>query len=202
MCGPEVVEHLRRAVAIRHEARHQSSLARCLEDRHAPLGGNERLVVGADHHTRALIERGADQTLRRGGSRQGHRLRVAQRLRRHPVLAVAAVQVAAEHPEAEGQGTRNGVKERFLLDRIALHAADITPRRVELSVPDAADLADADGALRNGAAMPAGQAANPLLVDALGELTRSGARPLVEHVLEGGHLQVVAPGGAVRKGRR
>ena len=94
------------------------------------------------------------------------------------------------------------MKKRFLLDRVALHAAHVPPGGVELSVPDTADLAHADCPLRNGAAMPARQAANPLVVDSLGELTRSGAGPLVEHVLESGHLQVVAPGGAVRKGQR
>ena len=56
---PEVLEHLRRAVAVRHEPGHQARRARLLEDGDGPLGRDERLVVGADDDPRALVERAA-----------------------------------------------------------------------------------------------------------------------------------------------
>ena len=101
---------------------------RFLEHRDRPLAGDQRLVVGADDDARALPQRIADERFRRWRSSGGATAaRIAQRLRRHPVLAVAAVQVAAEHAEAVGERARMRVEERLLLDRIALHAADVAP---------------------------------------------------------------------------
>ena len=96
-----------------------------------------------------------DQPFGRGFERRRDRLRIAQRLRRHPVLAVAAVQVAAEHPEAVSQRARVRVEERLLLDRIALHAADVAPRHPQPPALVEAHLADADGAVGQGTAMAA-----------------------------------------------
>ena len=84
--------------------------------------------------------------------------RIAQRLRGDPVLAVAAVQIAAEHAEAVGERARMRVEERLLLDRIALHAADVSPRHAQTSALVEADLADADRALGQRAAVAAGEA--------------------------------------------
>ena len=62
--------------------------------------------------------------------------RIAQCLRRHPVLTVAAVQVASEHAETECERARVGMEERLLLDRIALHAADISKRDAQPALLD------------------------------------------------------------------
>ena len=86
---------------------------------------------------------------------------IAQRLRRHPVLAVAAVQIAAEHAEAVRERAGVGVEERLLLDRIALHAADVAPRHAQRSALVEAHLADADRAVGQRTAMAAGEAAQP-----------------------------------------
>ena len=117
-----------RAVAVGDEAGDEALLARFLEDRDRPLRGDERLVVGGDDDLRALAQRVLDERRRRGVAGRRDGLRIAQRLRCHPVLAVAAVQVAAEHAEAVGERAGIGVEERLLLDRIALHAADVAPR--------------------------------------------------------------------------
>src|SRR5207253_1258962 len=88
------------------------------------------------------------ERLRRRVARRRARVRIAQRLRCHPVLAVAAVQVAAEHPEAVGQRAGVDVEEGLLLDRVALHAADVAPRHLQASAFVESNLADADRALR------------------------------------------------------
>ena len=53
------------------------------------------------------------------------------------------------------------VEERLLLDRIALHAADVAPRHVELAVAIEAHLADAERAVGDRALVAAGVAAEP-----------------------------------------
>ena len=54
---PQVLEHARRAVAVRDEAGDEAVRARFLEDLDRPLGGDERLVVGRDDDPRALTQR-------------------------------------------------------------------------------------------------------------------------------------------------
>ena len=103
----------------------------CLNIATAHSAGDQRLVVGADQDSRALPQRVLHQGFRRGLQRSRHCVWIAQRLRSHPVLAICAMQIAAQHAEAVSQRARIGVEERFLLDGIALHAADISPRHVE-----------------------------------------------------------------------
>src|SRR4029079_2077887 len=94
-------------------------------------------------------------------------VRIAQRLRRDPVLAIRAVQIAAEHPEAERERAGMRVEERFLLDWIALHAADVPPGDVQRPTLVVADLAHTERPIGNRAAMPAREAPQPALVDGL-----------------------------------
>ena len=89
-----------------------------------------------DDELRALAKRVLHERLRCGVARRRDRVRIAQRLRCHPVLAVAAVEIAAEHAEAVGQRAGIDVEERLLLDGIALHAADVAPRDVQPSALD------------------------------------------------------------------
>src|SRR6266498_3273487 len=81
------------------------------------------------------------------------------------------MQIATEHPEAVRQGAGMRMKERLLLDRIALDAADITPRHLEPSTLVEAHLAHADRAVGQGAAMPARVAAQPAVGKRLVQLT-------------------------------
>ena len=118
-------------------------------------------------------------------------VRIPQGLRGHPVLAVGTVEVAAQHAEAVGQRARPGVEERLLLDRVALHAADVAPRDVELAVADVPHLADAQGPFGNRALVAAGVAAQPPVVDALDQLRRRLVRALRQHVLEGRHRGIL-----------
>jgi hypothetical protein len=100
------VEHFGRCVAVADEAGLEPVLLGALEDRRAPFDGDERLVVGADHDGHLALEREAHDVVPRHGPEPLRSVRVAQDLRRIPVLAVVAVQVAAEH--AEGQRLRPG----------------------------------------------------------------------------------------------
>ena len=98
-----------------------------------------------------------------------------------------AVQIAAEHAEAERQRTGMGMEERLLLDRIALHAADVAVRHLQYAATIEADLADAGGAVRNGTRVTARMAAQPAAIDRLDELRRSLDRPHRQNFGEGGH---------------
>ena len=128
---PQVFEDLRRAVAVRHEAGDEARGFGLLEHRDRPLARDQRLVVRADDHARAESLRVAHHRLGRRVDRRRHGGRIAQRLRRDPVLAVRAVQIAAEHAEAVRERAGVRVEERLLLDRIALHAADVSPRHAQ-----------------------------------------------------------------------
>src|SRR5438445_10492839 len=104
----------------------------------------------------------ADWTVHRGG--------ITQRLGSYPDLAVATVQVTAEHSEAVGQCPRMSVKKRFLFDGVALDAANISPRHIERSAPVKTNLAYPGLAFGNLATVPAGKTPHPLPVELLVEL--------------------------------
>src|SRR5262249_22632085 len=118
-------------------------LPRLGEDGDGPLRGDERLVVARDDEPGPLSYRDADESFRRDRLRLRRRGSIAKGLTREPVLAVAAVVVAAEHPECERIGTGLDMEERLLLDRIALQRPDVAPRHAELARLVRPDLADA-----------------------------------------------------------
>jgi hypothetical protein len=129
-----------------------------LENLDRPLAGDQRLVVGADHHLGAAPDGVANQILRSRTQWRRYRRGVAQRLRGDPVLAIRAVEVASEHAEAVSERARIDVKKRLLLNRIALHAADVAPRDVQLAALIETDFADTDRTVRQRTAMAAGEA--------------------------------------------
>ncbi len=92
------------------------------------------------------------------------------------------MQVAAEHPEAVGQRARHDVEERFLLDRVALHAADVAPRRVEIAAAVEAYLADADRAVGDRTAVAAREAADAAVAQRFVDhgLSRAGRQQIGE----------------------
>jgi len=67
---------------------------------------------------------------------------VAQDLRAHPILAVGAVQITAQHAEAVSQCSWVSMEEGFFLYRVALDAADIAPGQIQRSTPVVANLAN------------------------------------------------------------
>src|SRR6266542_6447478 len=181
----DVFEHARRAVAVRDVRSHEPHPERGLEERYGPLAGDERLLVRAHDNLAAEANRVLDERGRRGVNRRRNRLRIAERLRRHPVLAVRAVQVAPEHAEAEGERAGMRVEERLLLDRIALDAADVSPRNAQVSAAIEPHLAHADGPVGDRALVPARVAADALFRDVLDELWRSVSRACLENIREG-----------------
>ena len=122
-----------------------------------------------------------------GVERRRDRLRIAQRLGGHPVLAIPAVEIAAEHPEAEREGAGPGVKERLLLDRIALNPADVAPRHMEPPASVEPYLAHAHGPVGDWAFVAARVTAEPIPGNGLDELRRCLSRPDLEDLREGGH---------------
>ena len=83
------------------------------------------------------------------------------------------------------------VEERLLLDRIALHAADVPIGNVQHAAAIEADLADAGRAVGNRAGVAAGMAAQPAAVDGLDQLRRRLDRPGFEHLGQRGHKVIL-----------
>jgi len=125
-----VLEHLGRRIAVGHIARGQAGRTGLAKDRHRPFARDQRLVVRADDAGRPLRERDGDDLPWRDLAELEHRTRIAQGLRADPVLAVAAMQVAAQHAEAQSARPGQRMVERLFLDRIAM-------QRVDVSVGDA-----------------------------------------------------------------
>jgi hypothetical protein len=71
------------------------------------------------------------------------------------------MKIASEHAEAVGECARIGVEKRFFLDRIALHAADVSPRHSQLAALVESHLAHADRSVGQGTAVAAGVALQP-----------------------------------------
>ena len=92
------------------------------------------------------------------------------------------MQIAAEHAEAIGERSRVGVEEGLLLDGVALHAADVSPGDVEFAPAVVTDLADTNLAFGNGAAVPAGIAAQTLAFEDFPEFGGTLVHVLVEQL--------------------
>ena len=174
--GTDVVEHLRRPVAVGDVGRVEVSPLGFAEDRDGPFGGDERLVVGGHHGRRAALSGEPGEGFRREVAWLADGLRVADRLRREPVLAVRAVKVAAEHTEGKSVGAGQRVEEGLLLDGIALEGPDVAPGHLQDAPFVVTDAADALAPLRDRAPVPAGVAAQAPILEALDELGRGGRR--------------------------
>jgi len=123
--GLDVFEDLRRRIAVADEAAFETRLARQFENLPGPVCRDQRLVVGAHHHRRAVTRRQVHEILRAAKARHRHGVIVAQRLAGHPILAIRAMQVAAHHPERQRVPAGVGMKEGLLLDGVDLDAGDV-----------------------------------------------------------------------------
>ena len=154
--GPQIFEHLGGGVAVGDESGGEAHGARLAENRYGPLGGDERLVVRTDNAASAGRQRGFHDAVGRNAREIERGAEIAQGLRGDPVLAVSAMQVAAQHAEAERAGAGQRVKERLLLDGIELQRAYVAIGDVELACAVVAHLADARESGGDGTAMAAG----------------------------------------------
>src|SRR5262249_31062578 len=135
-----------------------------------PFAGNQRFIVRAGDDLRALIDRQLDQLRSSTRPRRQARCWVTQRLRRDPVLAIPTVVIAAEHPEAERQGPRLRMEEGFLLDWIALQGCYVPAGHVQRAFTIEPNLANADLALRQVAAMATRDTAHGVVCERYAEL--------------------------------
>jgi len=92
------------------------------------------------------------------------------------------VEIAAKHAKAVCERAWTGVEKRLLLDRIALHAADVAPRDVQRAAAVESNLADTKCAVGQRTCVSAGDAADAPVVERLDELARPNGR--LEHVLQ------------------
>ena len=76
----DVIQHARRAVAVRHVRGEEARGARLPKDRHGPLAGNQWFVVGRHHDTRPQARCVRDERVGRRVERRRHRGWIAQRL--------------------------------------------------------------------------------------------------------------------------
>ena len=94
------------------------------------------------------------------------------------------MQVAAEHSEAVSQRAGISVKERLLLDGIALDATDIAPGHIQRAALVVTDFANAGLAFWNRAAMSTGEAAHAIAVEPFVQLALADV--FVDDIAEGG----------------
>jgi hypothetical protein len=99
------------------------------------------------------------------------------------------MQVAAEHPKAVGERSRIGVKERLLLDGVALHAGGVSPGDIEFATAIEADFADSGLTVGDRAAVAAGEAAHAIVAERFDEGRIGFADSVVENVAQGGHAK-------------
>src|SRR4026209_1157737 len=92
--------------------------------------------------------------------------------------------VATQHAEAQRQRARQRMKERFLLDRIALQRSDIALRIVECASLIEPNFADTRPAVENDAPMAAREASHAVVVQLLVESAFNGT--LCKNVFEAG----------------
>src|SRR5579872_5308229 len=97
------------------------------------------------------------------------------------------MQVTTQHAEAVGERPGISVEKRLLLDWIALHATDVTPRDIERPTAVIANLAHSGLAVGNRTAVAAGKAAHPVAIELLIQLVVSLADVLVNDVAQRGH---------------
>jgi len=97
------------------------------------------------------------------------------------------MKIAAQHAEAVGEGSGMCVEEGLLLDGIALGSGNVSPGNVEGTAAVVADFADARLAVGDGAAVSAGEAANPAVVEFLIETRVGLMNSLIEESAKGGH---------------
>ena len=97
------------------------------------------------------------------------------------------MQIASQHSEAVSKGSRVSVKKRFLLDRIALHSADVSPWNIERPTAVEANFADARLSVGNRAAVSAGITAHAIAIKLLDQVRVGLSNALIKDVAEGGH---------------
>ena len=98
--------------------------------------------------------------------RKRYRVRIPQRLKGHPILAIQAVKVASEHPKAQRQRSRQCMEEGFFFDWIELKGADITVRDEQLASTIEPDATDPVEPIENHAAMSASEASQLAVFEA------------------------------------
>src|SRR4030095_15272264 len=98
--------------------------------------------------------------------RRRYSVRIPQRLRGYPILAIRAVKVASEHPKAHCQRSRQCMKERFFFHRIELKGADITVRHEQLASTIEPNATDPVEPVENHAAMSAREASQLAVFEA------------------------------------
>ena len=80
------------------------------------------------------------------------------------------MQVTAQHAEAISEASRVRMKERFLLDGIALESAHVSPRDIQLAALVVTDVAYSGSSFGNGATMAASRATELVAVKLFDEI--------------------------------
>ena len=86
------------------------------------------------------------------------------------------------------------MEEWLLLDRIALNSANVAPGNVEFPASVEANFTHAGLAIGNRAAVSAGKAAQPVVIEFLNQAGISLANVIVQNFAEGAHDFILRPG--------
>ncbi len=176
---PQIVEHFRGGVSVGNVNAFQALFNGQLENFHRPFRGDQRFVVGRTDDTGAHFQAVLHDLLRRHAldiSCRTIRSGVAQRLRAEPILAEAAVKVAAQHAEGQCVGAGQEMIEGFFLRGIALQRPHIPPGDHQFAVAVETHFADSAFALPDQTAMSTGVAAHCLVRQTLVEFSFTGQR--------------------------
>src|SRR5258708_1685374 len=95
--------------------------------------------------------------------------------------------MAAQHAEAVSESAGICMEERLLLDGIALSSGNVSPGNVERAPAVVADFTDTRLAVGDGAAVAAGEAANPAMVELLVQARIGLMNSFVEETAKGRH---------------
>src|SRR5690606_21439122 len=102
----------------------------------------------------------------------------------HPVLAIGAMKIAAQHAERQRVPTRKRMPERFLLDRIDLKPRHIARRNPKLPTPIEADPAYAGLPVADQAPVPTSNATQRAVALINRQFRRAGHRVLFKNLLQ------------------
>src|SRR5438094_2678269 len=104
-------------------------------------------------------------------------------MRGHPILAIGTMKITSQHAETIGKRPGKSVEERLLLDGVALHSADVSPRNVKLSTLVVTHLTNSSLALGDWATVSTRVAAQAVALNGLVQL--AFADILIQNFAEG-----------------
>ena len=107
------------------------------------------------------------------------------------------MQIATQHAKAVGECSRVSMEERLLLNRIALHSANVAPRNIKSPATVVANFANAGLSVGYRATVSAGITAHTIAIKLFNEVGVGLSNTRIEDVAERGHNLILSLVGAI-----